>query len=85
MKRSEYMERANNAYDEGKIDADTYDAMIINADIFCDDDDDDNGWDDRLPRTYAEIEYDEEDFENNPEAIYGARWDDMNYNFYMER
>lgn len=35
-----------------------------------------------LPSTYAEIDYD--DFED-PEAIDGARWDDMNYLHYMER
>ena len=35
-----------------------------------------------LPSTYAEIEY--EDFDS-PEAIDGARWDDMNYTHYMER
>lgn len=35
-----------------------------------------------LPSTYAEIDY--EDFDN-PEAIDGARWDDMNYMHYMER
>lgn len=35
-----------------------------------------------LPSTYAEIEYDDFD---NPEAIDGARWDDMNYLHYMER
>lgn len=26
-------------YNSGEIDADTYDAMIMNADIFCDDSD----------------------------------------------
>lgn len=35
-----------------------------------------------LPSTYAEIEYDDFD---NPEAIDGARWDDMNYLHYTER
>jgi len=38
--------------------------------------------DTRLPSTYAEIEY--MDMEN-PEAIDGARFDDMNYQHYMER
>ena len=38
--------------------------------------------DERLPRTYAEVEYD--GFEN-AEAISGARFDDMNYQHYMER
>lgn len=35
-----------------------------------------------LPSTYAEIEY--EDFDN-PEAIDGTRFDDMNYLRYTER
>lgn len=78
MKKSEYLERASKLYDEGKIDADTYDAMLLNADAFCDDDEED----DRLPSWYAEVEYDDFD---NPEAIEGARWDDMNYTHYMER
>jgi hypothetical protein len=38
--------------------------------------------DERLPETYAEIEY--EDFDS-VEAIDGARFDDANYNHYMER
>lgn len=35
MKRAEYLERAFNLYNEGKIDEDTYDAMLLNANIFC--------------------------------------------------
>ena len=80
MKRSDYMKQAFDAYNSGRIDADTYDCMIQNADIFCDDDEDDE--DDGLPSTYAEVEYDDFD---DPEAIDGARWDDMNYLFYTER
>lgn len=38
--------------------------------------------DDRLPDSYAEVEYD--DFES-AEAIDGARFDDLNYQHYMER
>ena len=38
--------------------------------------------DERLPRGYAELEY--EDFDS-VEAIDGARFDDTNYNHYMER
>ena len=38
--------------------------------------------DDHLPSTYAEIEYDDFD---NPEAIEGAKFDDMNFRWYMER
>lgn len=78
MDRKEYLKRAFEALNEGRIDEDTYDAMVMNADIFCDDEDDRYG----LPRTYAEIEYDDFD---DPEAIEGARWDDMNYLRYTER
>lgn len=42
---------------------------------------DDQG-DDRLPEAYAEVEYDNFD---SPESIDGARFDDRNYNHYMER
>lgn len=37
---------------------------------------------DRLPDTYAEIEYEDMD---SAEAVLGSRWDDMNYQHYMER
>lgn len=36
----------------------------------------------QIPRTYAEIEYNDFD---DPEAIAGARFDDMNYLRYRER
>ena len=36
----------------------------------------------QIPRTYAEIEYDDFD---SPEAIMGARFDDMNFLRYFER
>lgn len=78
MTRSEYMKRAFDALNEGRISEEAYDAMLENADVFCEDDEPSYG----LPRTYAEIEYDDFD---DPEAIEGARWDDMNYNYYMER
>ena len=42
----------------------------------------DGGQDERLPRTYAEIEY--SDFDS-AEAVDGARWDDLNYQHYMDR
>ena len=80
MTRTEYMNRALDALTEGRITEETYDAMCENADIFCDDDDDAGCG--NLPETYAEIEYDDFD---NPEAILGARFDDMNYTHYMER
>lgn len=36
----------------------------------------------QIPRTYAEIEYNDFD---DPEAIIGARFDDMNFLRYFER
>lgn len=80
MTRTEYFETAQRLYDEGKISAETYDALWINAEEFIDDDDDD-----RLPKTYAELEYTSEQLESDPIAIEGARFDDMNYCHYMER
>lgn len=38
--------------------------------------------DDRLPHAYAEIDYPDMD---TPEAIMGARFDDLNFMRYMER
>ncbi len=82
MKRSEYFKRALELYDSGQVSGEVYDAMIMNADEFCDDEEDEDGYHGGLPDTYAEIEYDDFD---NPEAIAGARFDDMNYLRYMER
>lgn len=81
MTRTEYMKRLQDSLDSGRISAEAYDASLMNIDIFCDDDEDDGEYS-NLPSTYAEIEYDDFD---NPEAIYGSRWDDMNYMHYMER
>lgn len=53
--------------------------MVENADIFCDEEDEDDSF---LPRTYAEIEYDNLD---TSEAAEGCRFDDMNYLRYRER
>ena len=78
MKRSEYLKRALEAFNEGRISEQVYDSMIENADIFCDEEEREYG----LPSTYAEVEY--SDFDNQ-EAIDGARFDDMNYLRYMER
>ncbi len=38
MKRSEYLRRAFEAYNDGRVDDETYDAMVMNAEVFCDDD-----------------------------------------------
>lgn len=80
MKRSEYMKRALEARDSGRVSEEAYDAILLNADIFCDDDDDQEH--DNLPDTYAEIDYDDFD---DPEAVDGARFDDWNYLRYTER
>lgn len=39
MNSCEYLKRAFDLYNSGKIDDDTYDAMIMNVVAFCDDDD----------------------------------------------
>ena len=78
MKRSEYLQRAFDAYNEGRISEEVYDSMVMNADVFSDEVERAYG----LPSTYAEVEYDDFD---NPEAIAGARFDDMNYLRYTER
>lgn len=80
MTRNEYHEVAFKLQVEGKISDDVFWAILENADVFCDDDEDED--DDWLPQTYAEVEYDDFD---SPEAVDGARWDDMNYLRYRER
>lgn len=77
MKRDTYFDTAQKLLAEGKIDEDVFNAMLENADAFVEDD-----YDDQIPSTYAEIEYDDFD---DPEAIMGARFDDMNYLRYFER
>lgn len=79
MTRSEYFKRLQESLDSGRITADAYDAAAMNADIFCDDDEDEYS---NLPSWYAEIEYDDLD---TPEALAGCRFDDMNYQHYIER
>ena len=80
MTRTEYLETAQRLYNEGKISAEAYDALWLNAEEFIDEDDDD-----RLPKSYAELEYTSEQLESDPIAIEGVRFDDMNYRHYMER
>lgn len=41
MKRHEYWKSASDAFRDGRVDEDTYDAMIMNMDYFCDDDEED--------------------------------------------
>jgi|GEM_PF-1287387 len=80
MSRNKYFKKALELYNAGQISEEAYDAMIMNADVFCDDDEECGSY--GLPSTYAEIEYD--DF-NTAEAVDGARFDDMNYLRYTER
>ena len=77
MTRSDYFENAQNLLSDGKVSEEVYWAMIDNADAFVDEEEEYG-----LPSTYAEIEYDDLD---DPEAIMGARFDDMNYMRYLER
>lgn len=78
MNRNKYFEIARDLYDDDKISGEVYDAIIMNAGAFCDDDDDEYG----LPSAYAEIEYDDMD---TYEAYAGSRFDDMNFLRYLER
>lgn len=80
MTRLEYFERLKKAFAADRISGDALWFALDNADIFCDEDDPDP--DDRFPVGYAEVEYDDFD---DPEAIQGARFDDLNYLRYLER
>lgn len=77
MNRNKYFETASRLYDNDEISGEVYDAMIMNADEFCDDDDEYG-----LPSIYAEIEYDDMD---TYEAYAYSRVDDMNFLRYLER
>ena len=79
MTRSDYFENAHSLLSNGKISEDVFLAMIDNSDAFVDEDEDDYY---QLPYTYAEVEYDDFD---DPEAIAGARFDDINFLRYFER
>lgn len=81
MKKSEYLQRAFELLNDNKISEEVYDAMIMNSEVFCEEDEEEYG----LPHTYAELEYSSERLFSDPEAIDGAKWDDMNYIHYMER
>ena len=80
MKLSKFLDRVTEAYNSDEISEEVYDAVIKASEMFGDEDDDD-----RLPSTYAEVEYTSEQLESDPLAIEGARWDDINYRHYMER
>lgn len=38
MNKQEYLKNLFNAFNEGRISAEAYDAALLNIDIFCDDD-----------------------------------------------
>ena len=78
MKIRDYCNRAQAAYESGRVSEEEYNTIIMHADEFCDDGVDHSG----LPPGYAEVVYG--DFEN-AEAIDGARFADKLYQFYMER
>lgn len=42
MSRNEYLARAFEAYNSGRVSAEVYDAMLMNADAFCDDDEEED-------------------------------------------
>ena len=41
MSRAEYLQSAFNLYDFGMVDGEVLDAMLLNADLSCDEDEDD--------------------------------------------
>ena len=43
MKRSVYLKSLFDKFNAGKISEEAYDAGVMNADAFCDDDDDEEG------------------------------------------
>lgn len=78
MNRNKYFEISSSLYDNDEISGEVYDAIIMNADEFCDDDDDEYG----LPSIYAEIEY----YNMDTYEMYAyGRDDDMNFLRYLER
>ena len=86
MKLSAFLDRVTEAYDSDEISEEIYDAVIKASEMFGDEDEEcDYNRDDRLPSSYAEVEYTSEQLESDPLAIEGAKWDDMNYRHYMER
>lgn len=42
MHKGEYLQRMFCVYNEGRISAEVYDSMVMNADVFCDEDDKDD-------------------------------------------
>ncbi len=40
MSRTEYLRSAISLYNSGRIDAEVFDTILLNADAFCEDDDD---------------------------------------------
>ena len=83
MIRDEYLNNVRELYENGLINEEAYNALVDNQEViskvFCEDD---CPYNYGLPKTYAEIQYDDFD---NAEAIDGAKFDDINYLRYTER
>lgn len=58
MKREEYFEKARELYENGEIDGDVYDAIVMNAYAFCEDElyIEDIIMSDKLDKAYPEYE-----------------------------
>ena len=54
MKRNKYLEDAFKKYNEGKISAEAYDAILENIDVFCDEDEEKNDVDDETSHRWDE-------------------------------
>ena len=79
MSYKDYIQAINNAYLNGCISESVRDCFVEHSNaIYNHMEEHTHG----LPKTYAEIEY--EDFDS-AEAVDGARFDDMNYLRYTER
>ncbi len=58
MTRSEYLKAANEAYNSGRVDEDTYNAMIDNMDTLCDEDEEEEDYEEgeKLPMKILKVE-----------------------------
>ena len=75
----EFTEADPNGCDPSDADPNGCAVRVVDED---DEEEDEDGYQGGLPDTYVEVEY--SDFDN-PEAVDGARFDDMNYLRYTER
>ena len=54
MQKNKYLEYAFKKYNEGKISAEAYDAILENIDVFCDEDEEKNDADDETSHRWDE-------------------------------